>query len=53
MVVSAWFDPDGVAATRDPGDLVEKRIYRSRELEASVELKDCGISGKFATKKAK
>jgi len=52
MVISARFDSDGVAATRDPGDLVEKSINRSRELGASVELQGRGISGKFGTKKA-
>eukprot|EP00588_Corethron_pennatum_P008666 CAMPEP_0194271638 /NCGR_PEP_ID=MMETSP0169-20130528/5377_1 /TAXON_ID=218684 /ORGANISM="Corethron pennatum, Strain L29A3" /LENGTH=190 /DNA_ID=CAMNT_0039014035 /DNA_START=30 /DNA_END=602 /DNA_ORIENTATION=- len=51
MVVSARFDSDGVAATRDPGDLVGRSIYKSGGSEASVELQGRGIGGKFATKK--
>lgn len=53
LVVSARFDSDGVAATRDPTDLVGRGFYSSRSSQdpVIVELQGRGIFGKSVTAK--
>ena len=51
LVVSARLDSDGVAATRDPNDLVGRGFYKRGEESVSVELQGRGIGGKFITRK--
>ena len=60
LIVSARLDMDGVAATRDPGDLVGRAIYSPTIQQATsnkdaltVQLQGRGIGGKFVTKKSK
>lgn len=57
LIVSARLDSDGVAATRDPEDLVGRGLYRKENGGVSdvvqVELQGRGIGGKFVTKKGK
>ena len=53
LVVSARFDSDGVAATRDPTDLVGRGFYSSKSSQdpVVVELQGRGLFGKSATAK--
>lgn len=51
LVVSARLDSDGVAATRDPNDLVGRGFFRRGEDKVSVELQGRGITGKLITGK--
>jgi hypothetical protein len=52
LVVSARLDSDGVAATRDPSDLVGRSISSTAGNNiATVELQGRGAAGKFFTKK--
>mmetsp|Transcript_19151 Transcript_19151/g.31736 ORF Transcript_19151/g.31736 Transcript_19151/m.31736 type:complete len:208 (-) Transcript_19151:513-1136(-) len=53
LVVSCRFDSDGVAATRDPTDLVGRGFYSSKSQEESVtvELEGRGLFGKSVTAK--
>ena len=53
LVVSCRFDSDGVAATRDPTDLVGRGFYSSKEPKRSVtvELEGRGLFGKSVTAK--
>jgi len=57
LIVSARLDLDGVAATRDPGDLVGRGVALGATLksddEVIVQLQGRGIGGKFVTKKTK
>jgi len=50
LVVSARLDSDGVAATRDPTDLVGRSIVSSSS-SGTVELQGRGAAGKFFTNK--
>ena len=64
LVISARFDSDGVAATRDPDDLVgrtfsliegnkdDDRLYRY-DKDVEIKLQGRGIGGKFITTKGK
>ena len=53
LVVSARLDSDGVAATRDPNDLVGRGFYAaSGGGEAKLELQGRGAAGKFFTGKS-
>ena len=54
LVVSARLDSDGVAATRDPSDLVGRNIILSsgKNHHVTVELQGRGAAGKFFTKKS-
>ena len=49
LVVSARWDTDGVAATRDPDDLVGRSVSTSGKV--TVELQGRGAAGKFFTAK--
>ena len=53
LVVSARFDSDGVAATRDPTDLVGRGFYSSKSSQdpVAVELQGRGLFGKSVTAK--
>ncbi len=51
LIVSARFDSDGVAATRDPTDLVGRGLVRSNE-EVSIQLQGRGLTGKLFTGKS-
>jgi len=52
LIISIRLDSDGVAATRDPADLVGRALYRSGSSEAiEIELQGRGIAGKFVTRK--
>lgn len=53
LVVSARFDSDGVAATRDPTDLVGRGFYsvKSSQDPVAVELQGRGLFGKSVTAK--
>ena len=53
LVVSARFDSDGVAATRDPTDLVGRGFYSSKTSQdpVTVELQGRGLFGKSVTAK--
>ena len=57
LIVSARLDMDGVAATRDPDDLVGRGLYLGNTDSNSggviVQLQGRGFGGKFVTKKAK
>ena len=60
LIISARLDLDGIAATRDPGDLVGRGIYFGKPMSNSdsegivkVQLQGRGIGGKFVTKKSK
>ena len=54
LVVSARWDSDGVAATRDPNDLVGRGLFQVRSGgEVTVPLQGRGITGKFVTGKSK
>mmetsp|Transcript_1047 Transcript_1047/g.2881 ORF Transcript_1047/g.2881 Transcript_1047/m.2881 type:complete len:198 (-) Transcript_1047:186-779(-) len=55
LIVSARLDTDGVAATRDPTDLVGRGMLRrgaGGEGSVEVELQGRGIGGKLVTSKA-
>jgi len=60
LIISVRLDMDGVAATRDPDDLVGRAIYyggngnvvRGGD-DISIQLQSRGITGKFVTKKSK
>lgn len=52
LIVSARLDSDGVAATRDPTDLVGRGVYSGSKANASVvsvELQGRGLFGKSVT----
>ena len=49
LIVSARWDSDGVAATRNPEDLVGRGIWKARDSAAKVTLTGRGAFGKFAT----
>ena len=52
LIVSARFDTDGIAATRDPSDLVGRNMYISgKDDTVTIELQGRGIAGKFFTTK--
>ncbi|KAL7529349.1 hypothetical protein ACHAXR_003903 [Thalassiosira sp. AJA248-18] len=52
LIVSARLDSDGVAATRDPTDLVGRGVYSaSSNSDVSVELQGRGLFGKSVTAK--
>lgn len=52
LIVSARFDSDGVAVTRDPTDLVGRGIYSAKNKEnISIELQGRGLFGKSVTSK--
>lgn len=52
LIVSARLDSDGVAATRDPTDLVGRGVYSAKAASTvSVELQGRGIFGKSVTAK--
>lgn len=51
LIVSARFDTDGVAATRDPSDLVGRDLFISGK-EISIQLQGRGLAGKFFTSKS-
>lgn len=52
LVVSARLDSDGVAATRDPNDLVGRGFYSSKAQDAVIiELQGRGVFGKAVTSK--
>lgn len=52
LVVSARLDSDGVAATRDPNDLVGRGFYSSKTQDAAmIELQGRGMFGKAVTSK--
>ena len=54
LVVSARFDSDGVAATRDPGDLVGRGFSSGQPAERiQVRLQGRGVGGRLITSKAK
>jgi len=54
LVVSARLDSDGVAATRDPRDLVGRAQYSAaKDEEVVMQLRGRGIGGRFVTAKAK
>ena len=50
LIVSVRWDTDGVAATRDPNDLVGRAVVPAGGL-AKVELQGRGVAGKFVTQK--
>eukprot|EP00617_Octactis_speculum_P006422 CAMPEP_0185778622 /NCGR_PEP_ID=MMETSP1174-20130828/93049_1 /TAXON_ID=35687 /ORGANISM="Dictyocha speculum, Strain CCMP1381" /LENGTH=201 /DNA_ID=CAMNT_0028467411 /DNA_START=100 /DNA_END=705 /DNA_ORIENTATION=+ len=58
FVVSARLDSDGVAATRDPTDLVGRGVFKAdssiltTKREVLIELQGRGVGGKFVTKKS-
>ena len=51
LIVSARFDSDGFAATRDPTDLVGRGMYfaKSPDIGVSIELQGRGLFGKSVT----
>jgi hypothetical protein len=54
VVLSARYDVDGVAATRDPSDLVGKSTVKpdkSGFSDVNIQLTDRGAGGRFVTKK--
>jgi len=52
LIISARLDSDGVAATRDPTDLVGRGIYIAKDdSKVSIELQGRGMFGKAVTKK--
>mmetsp|Transcript_31047 Transcript_31047/g.62642 ORF Transcript_31047/g.62642 Transcript_31047/m.62642 type:complete len:216 (+) Transcript_31047:3-650(+) len=52
LIVSARLDSDGVAATRDPNDLVGRGFYSSKTQDAAmIELQGRGMFGKAVTSK--
>eukprot|EP00986_Skeletonema_menzelii_P021419 scaffold34472_cov200-Skeletonema_menzelii.AAC.1 len=52
LVVSARLDSDGVAATRDPNDLVGRGFYSPKTKDAAmIELQGRGMFGKAVTSK--
>ena len=51
LIVSARFDTDGVAATRDPFDLVGRDLFISGK-QISIQLQGRGMAGKFFTSKS-
>jgi len=52
LIISARLDSDGVAATRDPTDLVGRGIYAAKDdSKVSIELQGRGMFGKAVTKK--
>ena len=52
LIVSARLDSDGIAATRDPTDLVGRSIYTAKDnSKVSIELQGRGMFGKAVTKK--
>jgi len=52
LIISARLDSDGVAATRDPTDLVGRGIYTAKDdSKVSIELQGRGMFGKAVTKK--
>jgi hypothetical protein len=54
LVVSARWDSDGVAATRDPNDLVGRGMFQvSSGNNVVVPLQGRGLTGKFVTGKSK
>lgn len=58
LIVSARWDTDGIAATRDPTDLVGRGLAQSNVMRASegrviVPLQGRGIAGKLVTGKSK
>ena len=54
LVVSARLDSDGMAATRDPGDMVGRAQYfAAKDEEVVLQLRGRGIGGRFVTAKAK
>lgn len=52
LIVSARWDTDGTAATRDPTDLVGREMFIVGSEEISIQLQGRGITGKFFTGKA-
>lgn len=51
LVVSARLDSDGVAATRDPNDLVGRSLVEpGKTMNVTIELQGRGAAGKFFTK---
>lgn len=54
LTISARWDTDGVASTRDPTDLVGRsQFYSSKNNDIIVELSGRGMTGKLVTGKAK
>lgn len=55
LIVSARFDSDGVAYTRDPTDLVGRSIFNAKHSDAgvTVPLTGRGFTGKMVTGKSK
>jgi hypothetical protein len=54
LIVSARWDTDGTASTRDPTDLVGRSLYVSKGGDdVVVQIGGRGITGKFVTGKAK
>jgi hypothetical protein len=62
LIVSARLDSDGVAATRDPNDLVGRSVYKQKKRSSgsgtdaneemvTIELQGRGVGGKFVTGK--
>ena len=52
LIVSARLDSDGVAATRDPNDLVGRGLFRrGTDQVVQVELQGRGVTGKLLTGK--
>ena len=52
LIISARLDSDGVAATRDPTDLVGRGTYTAKDdSKVSIELQGRGMFGKAVTKK--
>jgi len=52
LVVSARLDSDGIAATRDPNDLVGRNVIAGGSNQVSVELQGRGAAGMFFTQKS-
>lgn len=52
LIVSARFDTDGVAATRDPTDLVGRDLFVIGNEGVSIQLQGRGITGKLFTGKS-
>lgn len=53
FIVSARWDTDGIAATRDPTDLVGRAVYlKNGEKDLMIELTGRGLTGKIVTSKS-
>jgi hypothetical protein len=50
LIVSARWDTDGIASTRNPSDLVGRGLYIKNGAKTSIQLQGRGAAGKYFTK---